>query len=170
MCGDRVLRVGMLALVFGVLALLVTVTVAGAQPTPKIRIQVKKNFAGPGNCDDPGDCEIFIKDRGLGVCKTEKSDGGQKFCDDEFEWDLIGTGQLVDENIIVVQWNNRSTTGSEACLDRTVYVLTTDVDKVTASVQNVAGCQAKSVWFYDVILLHGGTEVDRDDPGVIIDN
>lgn len=140
---------------------------APAVAKPSIKIQVKKNAA---TCAAPGDCDIFVMDRGVGVCETPQSHGGVTYCDSAVEWDLVGKGQLSSEHVVLIVWSPKSSDGSDACLDQITYVLTKANPTVSATVQSSAKCTGKMTWLYDVVLLYRGKEIDRDDPGVLIED
>ncbi|MDX1643044.1 MAG: hypothetical protein R3244_01660 [Thermoanaerobaculia bacterium] len=150
--------------------------VVEAQP-PEVTIWVEKATGKP-ECANKGDCTLeIVANRGLGVCKNPKSynpGGGQKtFCSNTFEWRAKSQGNVLsEEHEIVIVRSPFSTPGSEDCLDDVQYSLTEASSwEATATVQsNAPRCFAKSVWLYDAILYYNGVEIDRKDPGVIIDN
>lgn len=163
------------------LAALLLVLCAGpgmAQP-PEVTIWVEKAGNNTRNqCVNRDDCELrVVANRGLGVCKSAKTydpgTGQKTFCSQTFDWKAQAKGNLLttDHEIVIIR-SPSSTPGSDTCLDRMKYTLSKASSwKVTAKVQqNVPECFAKSVWFYDAILYYKGVEIDREDPGVIIDN
>ena len=153
-------------IVFAVLAASALLA-APAVTQPSIKIQVKKNAP---SCQAPGDCEIYVRDRGVGVCETPRQDAGGRYCEGELEWDLIGRGQLGPDHLVLIVWSPQSSAGSESCLNQQTYVLTAASPTAKAIVQADPQCSGKMTWLYDVVLLYQGTEIDRDDPGVLIED
>lgn len=150
----------------------VSTTGPAAAQSPDVKIKIIKNQGKP-NCTAAGNCALLVKDnRGLGVCKSKKQDNGNTFCWDDFSWTVnAGASHLTSDHKVVIRWSPMSTRGSDTCLNATEYELNeANGWTATATVQNVATCFAKSAWFYDVILDYNGTEIDKKDPGVIIDN
>lgn len=153
--------------VLGMAVALLWSVAASSAAQPSIKIQVKKN--GPA-CQAPGDCAIYVKDRGVGVCQTKRQDAGGVYCDDRLEWDLIGKGQLTADHVVLIVWSPQSSPNSEACLDQQNYILTTASPTTEAEVQADPACSGKMTWLYNVVLLYKGKEIARDDPGVLIED
>ena len=173
MRGIRIPRGVVLALIGTVVIAWVLSAPAAAAP-PNIHIKVKN--LGGGNCVGPGtccrtanSCELLVKDnRGLGVCKTPRTDGAT-YCYASFSWEVLGNPNLLTpQHKIVIEWSRLSTRGSYACLNEEKYELTDSTWKANATVQG--GCPDKSAWFYDITLWYNTTKIDSKDPGVIIDN
>ena len=83
---------------------------------------------------------------------------------------MIGKGHLTDDHLVLINWSPQSSAGSAACLNQTNYVLTKASSTATATVQSSPQCTGKMTWLYDVVLLYEGKEIDRDDPGVLIED
>lgn len=156
-----------IVVVLAVALVTIVVLAVPAEAQPSIKIQIKKNAP---SCQSPGDCEIYVRDRGVGVCESPRQDTGGVYCHGELEWDLIGKGQLSSKHLVLIVWSPQSTSGSAHCLNQQTYVLTTSSPSAKATVQADPQCSGKMTWLYDVVLLYDGLEIDRDDPGVLIED
>lgn len=168
----RTVTVPRAVLVTALFCLLAVTAALPAGAKPKIQIQVFEKTQD--DCtkvdDDDKNCKIYVRQRGVGVCKQEHKDSAGVYCDTEFKWDLIGHGKLDGDHQVVIVWSPLSSPGTEHCLDRLTYVVTKAGRTATAKTQQDSKCPAKATWLYDVILLYKGQEIARDDPGVLIEN
>jgi len=161
------------ATVLAVGALTLVASVSSAQQP--IRIVIDKT--GGGACDGSmGDqCDLFVQDRGVGACRVAKSGGGGvgTFCHTGVRWQLtVQGGPLEDDHLVVVQWRPQgSSANSHLCFDSIAYALSGNPATATATLSADPACTGrKMTWLYDVVLYKAGVEIERDDPGVLIED